>query len=182
MVVVVPLTNHGASATFLSDLAGHYVHPMAPDDSAGSVLHQQALTVMGFFGGLTLTALVLILNSPAEFHKGIGPVTGSMYFQLVTTYVAGVGAISTIGLVAFLEVGSGMLPKFSRVDQYATGLFLVSVFGFMGILPVLLLPYTPGGALGILVIEVVLLVTYFVLRRDPTVRPPAIFGQAGRRP
>lgn len=51
----------------------------------GSVLHQQALTVMGLFTGLTLTSLVLILNSPGPFHAPIGPLSGQQYFEVVTT-------------------------------------------------------------------------------------------------
>jgi uncharacterized membrane protein len=139
-------------------------------DDEGSVLHQQALTVMGFFTGLTLTALVLILNSRGSFRIAVGPVNGDDYFQIVTTYVAMVGSISSVGIVAFLEVAGGLSPKYSYVDKIGTTCFFVSVFGFMGVLPLLLSPFTEWGAALVLSLEIFLLVTYFLARRAPV--PP----------
>lgn len=142
-------------------------------ESKGSILHQQALTVAGFFTGLTLTSLVLILNSPNPFHVALGPLSGEQYFETVTTYVATVGAFSSVAMVAFLEVAGGMAPVYSFVDKLGTTLFLLSVFGFMGILPLLLVAFTRTGALIVLVLELVLVTLYFVGRRRPTAtRPP----------
>lgn len=139
----------------------------------GSVLHQQALTVMGLFTGLTLTSLVLILNSPEAFRVSIGPLSGPQYFETVTTYVAIVGALSSVAIVSFMEVAGGMAQVYSFIDKLGTTLFLISVFGFMGILPLLLAPFTRWGAGIVLSIEVVLLVTYFVGRRLPVTDPRA---------
>lgn len=136
-------------------------------ESKGSVLHQQALTVMGLFTGLTLTSLVLILNSPRSFHAPIGPISGQQYFELVTTYVAIVGSLSSVAIVSFMEVAGGMAKVYSITDKLGTTLFLISVFGFMGILPLLLAPFTRWGAGIVFVLEVVLLLTYFVGRRLP---------------
>ena len=141
-------------------------------ESKGSVLHQQALTVMGFFTGLTLTSLVLILNAPGPFHAPIGPLSAEQYFELVTTYVAIVGAISSVAMVAFLEVAGGLARVYSFVDKLGTNLFLLSVFGFMGILPLVLAPFTRWGAGMVLGLEVVLLVVYFVGRRLGTPGSP----------
>jgi hypothetical protein len=142
-------------------------------DRSGSILHQQALTVMGLFTGLTLTALVLIVNSASAFHVPIGPLSGAQYFDLVTTYVAAVGAVSSVAIIAFLEVAGGMAPTFSFVDKMGTTLFFLSVFGFMGILPLLLVPFTEKGATVLLVLEAVLLGTYFLGRRRPITDPRA---------
>lgn len=131
----------------------------------GSVLHQQALTALGFFLGLTLTSLVLILNAPGAFHASIGPLSGEQYFQTVVTYVAVVGAMSSVGLLCFLEVGGGLSARRGFVDKLGTTLFFLSVFGFMGVLPLLLSPFTDGGAAAVLGLEVLLSVVYFVGRR-----------------
>ena len=139
-------------------------------DPKGSILHQQALTVMGFFTGLVLTSLVLILNSPAPFHAPIGALSGQQYFETVTTYVAVVGAVSSVAMIAFLEVAGGLVPTFSFVDKLGTTLFFLSVFGFMGVLPLLLAPFTKWGAVVVLALEVVLLLVYFVGRRLPARR------------
>lgn len=147
-------------------------------DAKGSVLHQQALAVMGFFTGLVLTSLVLILNSPGRFHEALGPLSGQSYFELVTTYVAVVGVVSSVAMVAFLEVAGGLAGVYSFVDRLGTTLFFVSVFGFLGALPLLLVGFTRTGALAVLALEVVLLGVYFVGRRRPP-RPPTV-APAGR--
>jgi hypothetical protein len=131
----------------------------------GSVLHQQALTALGFFMGLTLTSLVLILNAPASFHAPLGPLSGEEYFQTVVTYVAIVGAVSSVGLLCFLEVGGGLSEKRGFVDKLGTTLFFLSVFGFLGVLPLLLSPFTQTGAVVVLGIELLMAGVYFVGRR-----------------
>ena len=134
-------------------------------DRPGSVLHQQALTALGFFMGLTLTSLVLILNAPAAFHVPLGSLSGEEYFQTIVTYVAMVGGISSVGLLCFLEVGGGLSQKGGFVDKLGTVLFFLSVFGFMGVLPLLLSPFSRDGALIVLVGEVLLAGVYFTGRR-----------------
>jgi len=131
----------------------------------GSILHQQALTALGFFMGFTLTSLVLIINAPGAFHTQIGPLSGDEYFQTLVTYVAIVGAVSSVGLIAFLEVGGGLSKPRGFVDKLGTNLFFLSVFGFMGVLPLILSPFTEVGAIIVLGLEVVLLLVYFVGRR-----------------
>jgi hypothetical protein len=135
-------------------------------DREGSVLHQQALTAMGIFMGLTLTALVLILNAPRSFHVPIGPLSPVQYFQTVATYVATVGAVSAVGLLAFLDVGGGLSEKGGFVDRLGTTFFFGSVFGFLGVLPLLLAPFTEYGAAILLVLEAVSMGVYFIGRRS----------------
>jgi hypothetical protein len=134
-------------------------------DREGSVLHQQALTALGFFMGLTLTSLVLILNAPGSFHAPLGPLSGEQYFQTIVTYVGIVGAVSSVGLLSFLEVGGGLSPRGGFVDKLGTTLFFLSVFGFMGVLPLLLSAFSRDGALIVLGVELLLSVVYFTGRR-----------------
>jgi hypothetical protein len=134
-------------------------------DREGSVLHQQALTALGFFMGLTLTSLVLILNAPGAFHAPLGPLSGEQYFQTVVTYVGMVGAVSSVGLLSFLEVGGGLSPRGGFVDKLGTTLFFLSVFGFMGVLPLLLSPFSRDGAGIVLGAELILSGVYFIGRR-----------------
>jgi hypothetical protein len=133
----------------------------------GSLLHQQAVTVAGIFTGLTLTSLVLILNSPGAFHTPLGPITGEEYFEFVITYIAIVSAMSSVATVAYLEIAGGISEIYSFLDSLGTALFLTSVFSFMGILPLILAPFTHIGAAVVLAFEVVLLTVYFVGRRLP---------------
>ena len=130
----------------------------------GSVLHQQALSALGFLLGLVLTSLVLILNDPSSFRVGFGALSGEQYFQTLVTYVAIVGALSGVGLLAFLDVGGGLSKKSGFVDRFGTVLFFLSVFGFMGVLPLLLVPFSVFGAVLVLTLEVVLVAAYAIGR------------------
>jgi hypothetical protein len=137
----------------------------------GSVLHQQALTVSGLFTGLTLTALVLILNSPGAYRIPIGPLSGQAFFETVITYVAVVSAMSSVSTLAFLEIAGGLTATYTFLDRFGTTLFLASVFGFMGILPFVLLPFSRVGSAVVLLADAFLLATYFVGRRLPSSPP-----------
>lgn len=77
----------------------------------------------------------------------------------MTTYVATVGALSSVTIVSFMEVAGGMAEVYSFTDRLATTLFVISVFGFMGNLPLLLSPFTRWGAGFVLLLEAVLLAT-----------------------
>ncbi len=142
-------------------------------DSRGSVLHPQARTVMGRFTGLPRTSLVLLRSSPAPFHTAVGPLSAPQYFETVATYVALVSALSRVAIVSFLEVAGGMAQPYSFTDKLGTTRFLVRVFGFLGILPLLLAPFTRGGAFVVFATEVVLLSLSFLGRRIPVPDPRA---------
>ena len=137
----------------------------------GSILHQQALTVLGLLTGFMITSLVLILGSPGPFRSPIGPLSGEEYFQILSTYVALVCVVSLVGVMAFAEVAGGWMAVGSRVDQFGYSCFLVVVFGFAGELSLLLVPFNRFGALIVFATAIVLFVTYRVLG-----------GLTGRRP
>ncbi len=128
----------------------------------------------GLFTGLTLTSLVLILNSPASFHTPLGALSGDDYFQVVITYVAIVSAMSSVSTLAYLEIAGGLAQVYSFLDSFGTFIFLASVFGFMGILPLILSPFTRVGAVVVLLAEGVLVATYFLGRRLPYKPRPAV--------
>jgi len=129
------------------------------------VLHQQGLSALGFLLGLILTSLVLILNNPSAFRVPFGSLTGEQYFETLVTYVAVVGVVSGVGVLAFLDVGGGLSQTRGFVDRFGTVLFFLSVFGFMGTLPLILAPFTRYGATVVLVLELTLVGTYAIGRR-----------------
>jgi len=135
------------------------------EERPGSILHQQALSALGFLMGLILTSLVLILNDPTAFRVPFGSLTGEQYLDTLVTYVAVVGVVSGVGVLAFLDVGGGLSETRGFVDRFGTVLFFLSVFGFMGTLPLILAPFTRYGAIVVLLLEVVLIGAYAIGRR-----------------
>jgi hypothetical protein len=141
--------------------------PVRPARAGGSVLHQQAITVLGLFTGFSLTALVLLLSAPRTFQVPFGTLSGVEYFQLLVTYVALVGSVCSVGALMMVEVAGGLAELYSVLDQLATTLYVISVIAFVLILPLLLVPFTASGAGVVFLAEVVLLTLYFVARRIP---------------
>jgi hypothetical protein len=67
-----------------------------------------------------------------------------------------------------------MSSTFSFVDKLGTTLFFLSVFGFMGVFPLLLAAFTRSAAVAGLVLAVVLLSAYFVGPCTPSLNRSAI--------
>jgi len=131
-----------------------------------SVIHQQALVVMGFFSGFAFTALVLIMQSPTAFRVAVGPLSGEEYFEALTTAIAVVGSVCIFGVLAAMEVAAGLAEAASSVDKFGFACFLVGLFGLVCVLPLLLIPFTRIGAAILVGLEIVLLVIYFVSPSD----------------
>ncbi len=126
-----------------------------------SVIHQQALVVMGFFSGFALTALVVIMQSPASFHVAVGPLSGEEYFEALSTAIAIVGSVCIFGVLAAMEVAGGLAEEGSVVDKFGYTCFLIGLFGFVGVLPLLLVPFTRIGSAILVGLEITLLIIYF---------------------
>jgi len=127
-----------------------------------SIIHQQALVVMGFFSGFAFTALVLIMQSPTAFRVAVGPVSGEMYFEALTTAIAVVASVCIFGVLAAMEVAAGLADSGSLVDKFGFACFLLGVLGFVAVLPLLLVPFTEIGSAILVGLEIVLLLVYFL--------------------
>jgi hypothetical protein len=114
-----------------------------------------------------LTAPVLILNSPGPYHVVIGSPSKEQYFEPVASHVAPVGAVSREAPLAFLEVTGGMARVYGYFGQFGTTMVCLSVFGFMGILPLILAAFHRWGATIVLLLEIGLPLAYFLGRRHP---------------
>jgi hypothetical protein len=141
-------------------------------------MHPQALVVMGLFAGFALTVVVVILQSPSAFRVAAGPLTGEAYFETVATWLAAVGSISVFGVLATLELASGLAAPGSGSDRLGYACFLVALFGWMVVLPLLLLPFTRVGAGVEVALEIGLLYAYFSASGSA---PAPTAGNAGRR-
>jgi len=126
-----------------------------------SVLHQQALIVTGFFSGFALTALVVIIQAPTAFHVAVGPLSADEYFQALTTSIAVVASICVFGVLAAMEMAAGLAEEGSAIDKFGFACFLTGLFGLVGVLPLLLLPFSHVGSVILIGLEIILLFVYF---------------------
>lgn len=132
-------------------------------------LHQQGLLVMGFFTGFAFTSLVIIIQSPSSFHYPVWVLSASEYFQVLVTLIAGIGAVCVIGVLSIMEVAGGIADVGSPLDYFGYACFVIVLFGFVVVLPLLLLPFTTIGSAVITMLEAVLLVFYFLSSGEKSV-------------
>ncbi len=144
-----------------------------------SLLHQQALVVMGLFAGFSITVLVVILQSPIEFLAGVGAFSGPIYFDTLVTLIAAVASVCVFGVLATMELAAGTAEVGSALDKFGYVCFLLGLFGVVAILPLLLVAFTSLGAVLLLVFEAILLAVYFTSRVEAPGPKP---GAGGPRP
>ena len=61
-----------------------------------------------------------------------------------------------------MEVAAGLAEEESVVDKFGFACFLIGFFGLVGLLPLLLLPFTRIGSAILVGLEIILLIIYFV--------------------
>lgn len=117
---------------------------------------------MGFFTGFAFTSLVIIIQSSSTFHFAIWPFSAAGYFQFLITFIAGIGSVCIIGVLSIMEVAGGIAEMGSPLDNFGYAAFVIALAGFVVVLPLLLIPFTEYGAAILTVLEVILLVFYFM--------------------
>ncbi len=116
---------------------------------------------MGFFAGFSITALVVIMQSPATFHVAVGFLSAEAYFEMLITLIALVGSVCVFGVLATMEIAGGTAEVGSGLDRFAYACFLIGLFGLVAVLPLLLLAFTALGAGVVLAVELILFIVYF---------------------
>ncbi len=143
-----------------------------------SILHQQALLVMGLFAGFSTTVLVVILQSPVDFLVDVGPISGHAYFDTLITLIAAVASVCVFGVLATMELAAGAAEIGSALDKFGYACFLIGLFGVVAVLPLLLVAFTGLGAVLVLILEAILLIVYFTSRVEA---PRSEGSEPGRR-
>jgi len=109
----------------------------------------QAITITGFFGALTFTAMVLIMqfSSIIMFSEILIPWTAIVSFFFILT---------TIGIIN-ADAEKKHPERFRRVIMFS---FMVGFYGLIFVIPALVYTFTIIGAVIIFVIEVTFLVIF----------------------
>lgn len=116
--------------------------------------------MLGFFAGFSITALVVIMQSPAAFHVSIGILSADVYFRSSRRRSLSWPA-SESSAPGHDGSHRGLAPVGGRLDRFAYARFLIALFSLVSVLPLLLPPFTALGAAVFLVAEVILLAISF---------------------
>lgn len=103
----------------------------------------------------------MIIQAPRAFDVAIGPLSADEYFQALTTSIAIAASVCIFGVLAAMEVAGGLAGEGSAIDKFGYGCFLAGLFGLVGVIPLLLLPFSQLGSLILTGLEIFLLIIYF---------------------
>jgi len=117
--------------------------------------------VAGFLGGISFTALVLILqssNSSSNLEPSAWGIWGETYFDALIMLVAGVSVAFIMASVASVSLAAGTVgTKLKKQDNFAFWCFILGWFGLLVAIPLLLLPFFWGASLVVGVMELILI-------------------------
>ena len=114
------------------------------------------LLVAGFLGALGVTALVLILQSPKAFQEPEWFLNKHEFSAILVVLLALLIVFSVFTAVEEVDIASGSRPKDSPSAKFGTFTLYGAWIALMVVLPLLLVPFTPLGAMGIAVAEFVM--------------------------
>lgn len=108
------------------------------------VFHSNFLNMTAFLGGITFTALVLLIQSKDKFlySDWLIPITAISSFMLI---------LATFGRL--LSIGNQKRGK--NYDVVLAVFSLIGLFGLMGIIPFFILPFSLFASIIIVIIEIV---------------------------
>jgi hypothetical protein len=125
-------------------------------------LHQQALLTAGFLGGLSFTALVLVLQAQAEFTPSTWGGWGDLYFGILISLIGSTSAFFIfasfvmMGLAAGWHQGTALKMR----DDFALVTFLLGFLGLIIFVPFLLVPFNLVAALVVGAVEALLFISF----------------------
>ena len=115
------------------------------------IWHGNYLNATTFLGGITFTALVLLIESKVKIvvAEFLTPITALVSFFFI---------ISTIGRVV---LASSDEKRFKKFDDVIATFTLMGFFGLLSLIPFFVLPFTPTGAIVVGIVEIIAGLVFF---------------------
>jgi hypothetical protein len=126
---------------------------LAKDDKAEA---SHKLLVAGFLGALGVTALVLILQSPNAFQEPEWFLNKHEFSAILVVLLALLIVFSVFTAVEEVDIASGSRSRDSPSAKFGTFTLYGAWITLMIVLPLLLVPFTPLGAMGVAIVEFVM--------------------------
>ena len=126
---------------------------MSDNPKKESPLHGHGIGAASFLGGITFTAMILMM----EFSDRL------FYSDILITGTAIVSVLFIISALGMARVASGEVRKESKFSKYVLYCTKFGFFGLMIILPVFILEYSFEGMLVVVGVEAIVIGLYFKL-------------------
>ena len=120
---------------------------------------EHELTLSGFLGGLTLSSLVLIMQTKEAFE--FTPVSAYFYYpELLIDGLAVIIVFFIMAAVGLVKVASGGTNQNSKFTKIAENCLSVGFYGLCGFIPLLLLPFSIVGSIGVSILIIMCIIWY----------------------
>ena len=108
---------------------------------------------MGFLGGISFSALVLVISSPKFFipTSRLGPRVADEYFRVTITDFAVTSALFVFASIGMMQIAGGKVKAGTLFEFICSALAATGIVFFMGGLILLLAPLTNTGT-GIVIV------------------------------
>lgn len=112
-------------------------------------LDNKAITVSGFFGALTFTAMILLMQFSTEIK----------YSEILIPWTALVSFFFIIVTIGILNIDAQKIhpDRFNHIVMFC---FIMGFYGLIFVIPALVYSFTEIGSYAILVIEIIIIIIF----------------------
>jgi hypothetical protein len=103
-------------------------------------LSDRHLSMFGFFGATSVTALVLVLSFPKTFLVQVWIISPHWYFAILVILLALISSSCIFANLGLISVIGGRPDP--PLERFVYTSMTISVFGLLIVLPMILLPFT----------------------------------------
>jgi hypothetical protein len=123
------------------------------------------LQVASFLGGITIAAMIVLMQSQQSFNFEPWSSTVVYYPEILIGVLGGAATIFLVSLVGILDVSMGYAKPAERHIDFCERLLWVGYVVLIGIIPFLILPFSVIGAIIIGIIAISLWITMYILSK-----------------
>jgi len=126
---------------------------------------EDSILILGFLGGISLAALVLVLSEKANIldAKTILVFSADTYFQILTIVLATVSAICVMGCLTAQRAAAHIIEAGSRAWKFGYWMHNISFPAFLITLPMVMFPFAPMAAWVVVLVGVIFAVPTLLL-------------------
>jgi hypothetical protein len=128
-------------------------------------LHEYALGVSAFLGGISFTTMTLVMTSKDKFEYTnlVKTFNLKIFPELIIVGLAVVSIFFIVSTIGMIPVATGRIHEQTMFADFAYKAMLVGFYGLCVLFTLLLLPFSLYGAIAIVIISTISIILYTIL-------------------
>lgn len=142
--------------------------------------HEQSILVSGFLGGISLTALVIVLQYAHDIQSGISlTIWGEAYYVILIAIFGGSSMAFIFSCVASMPIAGGVVKADGKRDDFSGVTYALGLVGLLISVPMLIFSLSKAAGTAIAVFNIILFYYFFRaaeaddLAEEPSTTPSA---------